>query len=288
MQRTLPLHNSKENPAMKKRRISSLAPILVFLGGLSLLLYPTISNYWNVRHQSHVIDSYVQQVEDMGEEKKQEMWQQAQQFNADLLKRPNPFEPSDAELERYDQLLDLTGNGAMGYIEIPAIDCKLPVYHGTPDKVLQVAVGHIEWSSLPVGGESTHAVLSGHRGLTSARLFSNLDKLNEGDRFMLHVLDETLTYEVDQSRIVEPEDTTDLQIKKGMDLCTLVTCTPYGINTHRLLVRGHRVPNDAAVSAKYVTSDAVRFNSKLFAVFIGIPILIIILALMNAAKRIPR
>lgn len=176
----------------------------------------------------------------------------------------------------------------MGYIEIPAIDCKLPVYHGTPDKVLQVAVGHIEWSSLPVGGESTHAVLSGHRGLTSARLFSNLDKLNEGDRFMLHVLDETLTYEVDQSRIVEPEDTTDLQIKKGMDLCTLVTCTPYGINTHRLLVRGHRVPNDAAVSAKYVTSDAVRFNSKLFAVFIGIPILIIILALMNAAKRIPR
>ena len=256
---------------MKKRRISSLAPILVFLGGLSLLLYPTISNYWNVRHQSHVIDSYVQQVEDMGEEKKQEMWQQAQQFNADLLKRPNPFEPSDAELERYDQLLDLTGNGAMGYIEIPAIDCKLPVYHGTPDKVLQVAVGHIEWSSLPVGGESTHAVLSGHRGLTSARLFSNLDKLNEGDRFMLHVLDETLTYEVDQSRIVEPEDTTDLQIKKGMDLCTLVTCTPYGINTHRLLVRGHRIANITGMAV--IPAEAVQIPNYVAVPAVGVPML---------------
>lgn len=203
----------------------------------------------------------------MGEEKKQELWQQAEKFNADVLARPNPFEPSDEELKQYNELLNISGNGAMGYIEIPAIDCKLPVYHGTQDNVLQVAVGHIEWSSLPVGGESTHAVLSGHRGLTSARMFSNLDKLNEGDRFMLHILDETLTYEVDQSRIVEPEDTTDLQIKKGMDLCTLVTCTPYGINTHRLLVRGHRVPNDSVASAKYITSDAVRFNPKLIAVF---------------------
>lgn len=274
---------------MKKiRRAFSLAPILVFLGGLSLLLYPTVSNYWNVLHQSRVIDSYEQQVDDMGEEKKQELWQQAEKFNADVLARPNPFEPSDEELKQYNELLNISGNGAMGYIEIPAIDCKLPVYHGTQDNVLQVAVGHIEWSSLPVGGESTHAVLSGHRGLTSARLFSNLDKLNEGDRFMLHILDKTLTYEVDQSRIVEPEDTTDLQIKKGMDLCTLVTCTPYGINTHRLLVRGHRVPNDSVASAKYITSDAVRFNPKLIAVFIGVPLLFIILALLNAVKRIPR
>lgn len=273
---------------MKKRRAFSLAPILVFLGGLSLLLYPTVSNYWNVLHQSRVIDSYEQQVDDMGEEKKQEMWQQAEKFNADVLARPNPFEPSDEELKQYNELLNISGNGAMGYIEIPAIDCKLPVYHGTQDNVLQVAVGHIEWSSLPVGGESTHAVLSGHRGLTSAKLFSNLDKLNEGDRFMLHILDETLTYEVDQSRIVEPEDTTDLQIKKGMDLCTLVTCTPYGINTHRLLVRGHRVPNDSVAPAKYITSDAVRFNPKLIAVFIGVPLLFIILALLNAVKRISR
>lgn len=272
----------------KKRHAFSFASILVFLGGLSLLLYPTVSNYWNVLHQSHVIDSYVQQVDDMAEEKKQGMWQQAEKFNADALARPNQFELSDEELKHYNDLLDISGDGVMGYIEIPAIDCKLPVYHGTQDNVLQVAIGHIEWSSLPVGGESTHTVLSGHRGLTSARLFSNLDKLNEGDRFMLHILDETLTYEVNQSRIVEPEDTSDLQIKKGMDLCTLVTCTPYGINTHRLLVRGHRVPNDSVASAKYITSDAARFNPKLIAVFIGVPILIIILALLNAVKRISR
>lgn len=273
---------------MKKRRAYSFAPILVFLGGLSLLLYPSISNYWNVHHQSRVIDSYVQEVNDMSDKQKLDIWQQAEMFNANALKRPNPFEPSDEELEQYNNLLNISGNGAMGYVEIPTIDCKLPVYHGTQDSVLQVAVGHIEWSSLPVGGESTHTVLSGHRGLTSARLFSNLDKLNEGDRFMLHVLDETLTYEVDQIRIVEPEETTDLQIKKGMDLCTLVTCTPYGINTHRLLVRGHRVANDSVATIKYITSDAVRVNSKLFAVFLGIPLLIIILVLLNAVKRIPR
>lgn len=288
MQRTLPLHSSKENPAMKKRRAYSYIPILVFLGGLSLLLYPTISNYWNVLHQSRVINSYVEEVNDMTEEKKQEIWQQAEKYNANALTRANPFEPSDEELEQYNNLLNISGNGVMGYVEIPTINCNLPVYHGTQDNVLQVAVGHIEWSSLPVGGINTHTVLSGHRGLTSARLFSNLDKLNEGDRFMLHVLDETLTYEVDQIHIVDPEDTTDLQIKKGLDLCTLVTCTPYGINTHRLLVRGHRVANDSAANTKYITSDAVRFNSKLFAIYLAVPLLIIVLAIMNAVKRIPR
>ena len=185
----------------------------------------------------------------------------------------------------YESLLDISGQGVMGYIEIPEIDVSLPIYHGTEDPVLQVAVGHLEWSSLPVGGESTHCVLSGHRGLPSAKLFTNLDKLREGDTFLLRVLDEILTYEVDQILIVEPQDTAALEIAEGEDYCTLVTCTPYGINTHRLLVRGHRIDNIEEVKTVRVTADAVQIEPMLVAPVVAIPMLLILLILLLLPRR---
>jgi sortase A len=173
----------------------------------------------------------------------------------------------------------------MGYIEIPEIDVSLPIYHGTEDPVLQVAIGHLEWSSLPVGGESTHCVLSGHRGLPSAKLFTDLDKLREGDTFLLRVLDEILTYEVDQILIVEPQDTAALEIVEGEDYCTLVTCTPYGINTHRLLVRGHRIDNIEEVKTVRVTADAVQLEPMLVAPVVAVPMLLILLILLLLPRR---
>lgn len=166
----------------------------------------------------------------------------------------------------------------MSYIEIPKIKCSLPIYHGTDEGVLQIAIGHIEGSSLPVGGVNTHCVLSGHRGLPSAKLFSNLDKLEEGDIFMIRTLDQTLTYEVDQIRIVLPDEVDDLKIEEGKDLCTLVTCTPYGINTHRLLVRGHRVANREEAEAVRVTADAMQVDNRIVATCIAVPVLLILLA----------
>ena len=168
----------------------------------------------------------------------------------------------------------------MGYIEIPSIDVMLPIYHGTSEEVLQTAIGHIEGSSLPIGGPSTHCVISGHRGLPSARLFTDIDQLSEGDTFTLLVLDETLTYEVDQIRIVEPDDTSLLTIEEGQDLCTLVTCTPYGVNSHRLLVRGHRVENQETAGVLRITADAMMIDSRYVAPVIAVPILIIVILVM--------
>ena len=176
----------------------------------------------------------------------------------------------------------------MGYIEIPTIKLSLPIYHGTEDSVLQIAVGHLDWTSLPAGGESTHCVLSGHRGLPSAKLFTNLDQLVEGDTFVIRVLDEVLTYEVDRILIVEPDDVSALQIEPGKDLCTLVTCTPYGINSHRLLVRGHRVENQS--EAIRVTSDAIQIEPLLVAPAVALPILLILLIVLLASggKKKPK
>lgn len=179
----------------------------------------------------------------MKQEDYERMWGEAEKYNERLRSNPDRYVMTEKDREEYDSLLDVSDTGIMCYIEIPAIDCSLPVYHGTDDAVLQSSVGHLEGSSLPVGGEGTHCVISGHRGLPSARLFTDLDKLKEGDIFLLRVLERTLTYEVDQITVVEPEDMSQLEIVEGEDLCTLVTCTPYGINTHRLLVRGHRIPN---------------------------------------------
>ena len=225
----------------KKGNYITILLVLILLVGLSLLLYPSVSDYWNSLHQTKAIATYAEDVANLNQNQYGEIWAAAERYNASLADRDNAYLLSDAQKEEYERLLNVSGLGIMGYIEIPSIDCSLPVYHGTEESALQIAVGHLEWSSLPVGGESTHCVLSGHRGLPSAKLFTNLDKLQMGDVFLLRVLDEVLTYEVDQILIVEPQETGALQIEEGQDYCTLVTCTPYGINTHSMLVRGHRV-----------------------------------------------
>lgn len=189
------------------------------------------------------------------------------------------------ERKEYESLLNVSENGIIGYIEIPVINCSLPIYHGTDETVLQIAVGHIEGSSLPVGGLGTHCVLSGHRGLPSAKLFTNLDKLSEKDTFYIRVLNETLTYEVDQIRIVEPHEVEALEIEPGKDYCTLVTCTPYGINTHRLLVRGHRINNPAGAGAVRATANAIQIRPALIAIVIAIPMLLVLLIILLVKTR---
>ena len=205
--------------------------------------------------------------------KKQDAIDAAKAYNEALLSNAGRFTPTEEELNTYKSLLNADSTGMMGYIEIPEIRCELAIYHTVDESVLQVGIGHLEGSSLPVGGSGTHCVLSGHRGLPSAQLFTKLDRL-KGDIFTLHVYDQVLTYEVDQIAIVEPEDYGLLQIEEGQDLCTLFTCTPYGINTHRLLVRGHRIENRAGSDVR-VTSDAAKVSSVLVAVCIAIPLLII-------------
>lgn len=269
---------------MKKKNSSNIILILVFLVGLSLLLYPTVSDYWNSFHQSRAIASYTEQVASLNEEEYEAAWQAAVDYNENLQDRLTNFTLNEAQKEEYEQLLNVADNGVIGYIEIPAIDCHLPIYHGTEDVVLQIAIGHLEWSSLPVGGESTHTVLSGHRGLPSARLFTDLDKLVEGDIFLLQVLDETLTYEVDQILIVEPDQMDDLMVVEGEDLCTLITCTPYGINSHRLLVRGHRIENIDDASVR-VTADARQIEPVIVAPIVAVPILLVLLVWLLVKYR---
>ena len=269
----------------KNNNWTTIVLVLLLLAGVSLLLYPSVSDYWNSMHQTRAIASYAENVSQLDAAQYDAMWQAAQEYNATLARRENAFALSDEQKAEYESLLNVSGLGVMGYIEIPEISCSLPIYHGTEESVLQIAVGHIEWSSLPVGGEGTHCVLSGHRGLPSAKLFTNLDKLSIGDTFLLRVLDEVLTYEVDQILIVEPEQVDALAIVPGEDLCTLVTCTPYGINTHRLLVRGHRVENAAEAAQVHVTADAVQFEPLLVAPALAIPILLVLLIVLLLPKR---
>ena len=232
---------------MKKSRITTILLILIFLAGASLLLYPTVSDYWNSLHQSRAIAEYSKKVAEMKQEDYSQLLAAAQEYNRSLLEKEDRYKMSDEERAEYESLLDISGNGIMGYIEIPGIRVSLPLYHGTSEAVLQVAAGHIEGSSLPVGGKGTHCAISGHRGLPSAKLFTDLDKMKEGDTFSLKVLNETLTYQVDQILVVEPYDMDALEIDPEQDYCTLVTCTPYGINTHRLLIRGHRIETQESV-----------------------------------------
>ena len=259
--------------------------VLLLLAGVSLLLYPSLSDYWNSMHQTRAIASYAETVSQLDTAQYDEMWKAAQDYNRSLAQRETAFALADEQKAAYESLLDVSGLGVMGYIEIPEIDCSLPIYHGTEESVLQVAVGHLEWSNLPVGGEGTHCVLSGHRGLPSAKLFTNLDKLAVGDTFLLRVLDEVLTYEVDQILIVEPEQVDALGIVPGEDYCTLVTCTPYGINTHRLLVRGHRVENTPEAARMHVTADATQFDPLLVAPVLAIPVLLLLLMILLVPKR---
>lgn len=258
--------------------------VLILLTGLSLLLYPSVSEYWNSFHQTRAIATYAEDVANMNEEQYEKFWKAAEKYNRKLQKQQGIRTLSEEDKKEYDKQLNISGIGVMGYVEIPKIASTLPIYHGTEESVLQIAVGHLEWSSLPVGGESTHCVLSGHRGLPSAKLFTNLDMLTEGDVFMLRVLDEVLTYEVDQILIVEPEHTEALDIVKGMDYCTLVTCTPYGINTHRLLVRGHRIENLDAYDAR-ITADGVQLEPLMVAVFVAIPLLLLLIIILLLLPR---
>ena len=270
-----------------KKNWINLILILIFLAGVGLLLYPTLADYWNSFHQSRAIASYAEDVANMDDETYEAILGEARTYNEDLAATGVRWAMSDSEMERYESVLDISGTGIMGYIEIDKINCYLPIYHGTDEGVLQIAIGHIEGTSLPVGGESSHCVLSGHRGLPSAKLFTDLDEMVIGDTFVIRTLDEVLTYEVDQILIVEPNDVSALEIVEGEDLCTLVTCTPYGINTHRLLVRGHRVENVATAKNIRVTADANQIETIIVAPLIAIPILLllIILVLINTRKR---
>lgn len=262
---------------MKKGTLSNVFLILVLLLGLSLLLYPTFADWWNSKTQTRAVASYIEQVALIDDDKYQELWESAREYNVSLTERFNSYALDEAQKMQYEELLNIDGYGIMAYIEIPSIKVHLPIYHGTDESVLQVAIGHLDWTSLPVGGESTHCVVSGHRGLPSARLFTDLDKMAVGDYFMIHVLDEVLTYEVDQIRIVEPHETEELLIQEGKDLVTLVTCTPYGVNSHRMLVRGHRVDNLEQAQTVRVTADAVIVEKIVVVPFILGPMLLIIL-----------
>ncbi len=243
-----------------------------------MLLYPTVSDYWNSLHQSRAITEYAGQVARLDNDTYETLWNNARTYNKTLVGKSDRFNLTEEELEEYEGYLSVSGTSVIGYIEIGKIGCYLPIYHGTDEAVLQVGVGHLEGSSLPVGGESTHTVISGHRGLPGARLFTDLDQLEMGDTFILYVLDEILTYEVDQIRIVEPQEIGELEIVEGEDYCTLVTCTPYGINTHRLLVRGHRVENTASASTVRITADALQIEPVIAASLVAAPILILLLA----------
>jgi len=268
-----------------RKHASTIFLILILVVGLSLMLYPSFSNWWNEAHQSRAIAAYSQEVAKLDENRYDELWQEARAYNRTLVGRKNAYVLEDEQKAEYERLLDVSGMGIMGYVEIPSINVSLPIYHGTEESVLQTAVGHLEWTSLPVGGESTHCVLSGHRGLPSARLFTDLDRLVVGDQFRLGVLDQVLTYEVDQILIVEPKDTEPLLIEEGKDLCTLVTCTPYGINTHRLLVRGHRVETEKDAKTVRVTSDAIQIEPYLVAPVVAAPILLVLLVGLLIPKR---
>ena len=256
-----------------KKNILNTILILVFLAGIGLIAYPTVSDWYNSYHQSFAVMNYADSVAQLEKEQLDAMWESALEYNREVFAKGNVWDLSEKTLARYMKELRLDEDGIMGYIVIPKIDVKLPLYHTTDEKVLQKGIGHLSGTSLPVGGEGTHCVVSGHRGLPTSRLFTDLDKMVVGDKFQLNILDKTLFYEVDQIRIVEPEDFSQLQIDPEMDYCTLFTCTPYGINTHRLLVRGHRIKT--ANGSVDVPSDAMQYEPVLIAPFFAAPVLLL-------------
>jgi sortase A len=263
-----------------KKKLSTLILLIMLFLGLSLLLYPAVSNYINTRIQSRAISSYTETVANMSNDEYESMLDEAAAYNEKIAETGIDFGTNEEKDTEYNSMLKISEDGLMSYIDIPSINCHLPIYHGTGDEVLQVGVGHMEGSSLPIGGESTHCVLLAHRGLPSAKLFSALDKLEEGDTFTLYTLGNSLTYEVDQIKIVEPEDIKDLQIIDGEDYCTLVTCTPYGINTQRLLVRGKRVEDVDDSETIRVTADATQIETAVAAPFAAVPIAAIIMIVL--------
>lgn len=274
-----------------KKKTSKLPTILlciVLLAGVCIMAYPTVSDLWNERHATRSIASYIEQVDNTSQAVKEELLQEADDYNRTLDLGVH-FKLDEEAYARYESVLDITGTGIMGYIQIPSIHVNLPVYHGTDEAVLQIAAGHLAGSSLPTGGTGTHAVISGHRGLPSARLFTDLDRLVEGDIFMVTVLDRVCTYQIDQIHTVLPEEISDLAIEEGKDYMTLVTCTPYGINTHRMLIRGHRIGTTESGGSLIVTAEAVRVAPIIVFFGTAIPLLFITaavsLAVSNARGR---
>lgn len=262
-----------------KKKIFAIVLIMFAISGVSLLLYPTVSDYINTLNQSRAITKYNSSVSTLDKDEYQKIINSAKEYNSALSSKPTNFYMSSDELKNYFNQLNFSDNGVIGFVEIPKLNCSIPIFHGTDEGVLQSGVGHLEWSSLPIGGVSTHSVISGHRGLPSAKLFSDLDLLENGDHFTLTILNEVLTYEVDQILIVEPQENKELRIVKGMDYCTLVTCTPYGVNSHRMLVRGHRVKNADDDTTK-VSADALQIDYLIVSSFIAIPTLLIVLIVL--------
>ena len=273
----------------KSHRWSNLLLVLILLIGAGIAGYPAFSEYWNSMHQSRAIMGYAERVAELSNEEYTEVWDAALEYNRRLARDPNPWDMDDEEKDDYERQLNVDGTGNMGFISIPKINVDLPIYHGTSDAVLQTSIGHIDGTSLPAGSVhpdldnynevefGSHSVLSGHRGLPSAKLFSDLDQMELGDVFYLTILDQTLTYQVDDITVIVPEDSSPLVIFPGMDYCTLMTCTPYGINTHRLLVRGRRVENDKELVDVRVTADALKIEPLYVVPFIAGPILFLMI-----------
>ena len=278
-----------------KKKASTILFVMIFLAGLSLLLYPFVANEWNNYRQKRLISTYESQVSELEEEGAidyEAEWKRAEAYNKALLPSilPDSFAIASAADEpdkEYMSCLNITDDGMMGIVEIPKINIKLPIYHTTDEDVLAKAAGHLEGSSLPIGGKNSHAVISAHRGLPSAALFTDLDKLKEGDHFLIHVLDDTLCYEVDQISVVEPEETASLAVEDGEDLVTLLTCTPYGVNSHRLLVRGHRVPYDSEeIQEKETGNTPFSFHTNyLLWVLVGLGITGIFILILYRRER---
>ena len=273
-----------------KNKLFYIILVVVFVAGLSLLLYPTISNTYNAWLQSKAIVEYAQQVDGLAQEANEQEWEKAQAYNQALSQRVDPFSLTEEQQTQYPQLLNMTDQGIMAYIEIPAIDVTLPIAHGTSEETLKDKIGHIEWSALPVGGENTHCVISGHRGLPSSELFTNIDHLELGDKFYIHTLGQTLEYQVCNIAVVEPEDQNLLRVEQGQDLVTLVTCTPYGINSHRLLVRGIRTDNRSGAPSGdiYVKNEVTGVDLLVLVSVLLVAVAIVafmILLLSNKKKK---
>lgn len=269
--------------AFLRKNLVTIILLGMIVVGLGLIAYPSVADWWNSFHQTRAVAAYASVIADMSHEEYDKILNEAAEYNKQIAETGVRWQMSDEEIQEYNSILDITGTGIMAYIDIPKIHVQLPIYHGTDDAILQIAVGHITGSSLPVGGETSHCIVSGHRGLPSAKLFSDLDELVVGDLWTVNVLDQTLTYEVDQIRVVLPTDLKYLEMEDGKDYCTLVTCTPYGVNTHRLLVRGHRVPNVQGNAR--VTADALQIEPAYVAPFIGTPIILILIVMLIIATR---
>lgn len=261
-----------------KKHATTILLVLILLAGVGLLAYPSLADWWNGLHQSRVIATYADSLEAEEKPDYTALWAAADDYNAGLLTAPNRFEPTAEEDTYYRTLLNVTG--ILGVIRIEPIDVNLPVYHGTEDDVLQVGIGHVVGTSLPTGQKGTHTALSGHRGLPSAKLFTDLDRVQEGDLFTLTVLDRTLTFQVDQILVVLPGEIDALAIDPDMCYCTLITCTPYGINSHRMLVRGHLVETPEAPPPLRITQDATQVEPLVAAGVVAVPVLIVLVILL--------